>query len=158
MKRNPFDAFIKGETAIHIQVAEYLQYQYPNVMFHHSPNEARRTPFERYLISKMGVSAGFPDFVIYGMKYTIALELKYKNNTPTEAQLKWLQHFNRQSNCISFVAWSFESARYMIDHYFNINKEISLCDYGRLDGSLFIEYVFDYEDCLPAKIKKQLDL
>ena len=157
MKKNPFNKFIKGETAIHIQVAEYLQWQYPNVMFHHSPNEARRTPFERYLISKMGVSAGFPDFVIYGEEYTIALELKYKNNTPTDAQLKWLQHFNGKADCVSFVAWSFESARYMIDQYLT-NNEIALYDYARLDGSLFIEYVIDYKDILPAKIKKQLDL
>ena len=156
MKRNPFDKFIKGETAIHIQVAEYLQYQYPNVMFHHSPNEARRTPFERYLISKMGVSAGFPDFIIYGFNHTIALELKYKNNTPTDAQLKWLKHLNSYPRVSSFVAWSFESAKYIIDEYLT-NTEMSLDYYARLDGSLFTEYVVDTQDILPAKIKKLLN-
>ena len=156
MKRNPFDKFIKGETAIHIQVAEYLQYQYPNVMFHHSPNEARRTPFERYLISKMGVSAGFPDFIIYGEGITLALELKYKDNTPTDAQLNWLKHFNSMADVFSFVAWSFESAKYIIDEYLT-NTEMSLDYYARLDGSLFTEYVVDTQDILPAKIKKLLN-
>lgn len=151
MKRNPFDKFIKGETAIHIQVAEYLQYQYPNVMFHHSPNEARRTPFERYLVSKMGVSAGFPDFVIYGFVNTIALELKYKNNTPTDVQLKWLKHFNVIYKTSSFVAWSFESAKYIIDAY------IGNCygSYARIERNFI--YSFDTEDILPAKIKKLLN-
>ena len=152
MKRNPFDKFIKGETAIHIQVAEYLQYQYPNVMFHHSPNEARRTPFERYLISKMGVSAGFPDFVIYGFNYTIALELKYKDNTPTEAQLKWLKHFNLYSRVFPFVAWSFESAKYIIDIYLTDKFP----EYDRFAGCKEI-YSIDTEDILPAKIKKLLN-
>ena len=156
MKKNPFNKFIKGETAIHIAVAEYLQYQYPNVMFHHSPNEARRTPFERYLISKMGVSAGFPDFVIYGEGITLALELKYKDNTPTDAQLNWLKHFNSMADVFSFVAWSFESAKYIIDEYLT-NTEMSLDYYARLDGSLFTEYVIDTEDILPAKIKKLLN-
>ena len=152
MKKNPFNKFIKGETAIHIQVAEYLQYQYPNVMFHHSPNEARRTPFERYLISKMGVSAGFPDFVIYGFNYTIALELKYKDNTPTEAQLKWLKHFSMTPDTYSFVTWSFESAKKIIDEYLNKNRYAVSINY------LFLQsYSVDTEDILPAKIKKLLN-
>ena len=150
MKRNPFDKFIKGETAIHIQVAEYLQYQYPNVMFHHSPNEARRTPFERYLISKMGVSAGFPDFVIYGDIKTLYLELKYGNNTPTEDQKKWLNYLGKDN--YTFVAWSFESAKEIID--FTLSSKIAYEFNIRFNGHYFV----DMADMIPAKIKKQLDL
>jgi len=150
MKRNPFDKFIKGETKIHIQVAEYLQYQYPNVMFHHSPNEAKRTPFERYLVSKMGVSAGFPDFIIYGFHNTIALELKYKDNTPTDAQLKWLHHFQFTPKTYSFVAWSFESAKLIIDKY--IGEHIN----NYKDFYFTTSYVVDTQDILPAKIRKNL--
>ncbi len=151
MKRNPFDKFIKGETAIHIQVAEYLQYQYPNVMFHHSPNEARRTAFERYLISKMGVSAGFPDFVIYGEGITLALELKYKDNTPTDTQLTWLEHFHLRDDHYSAVAWSFESAKLFIDFTMRLKKFPNI-------RTVSTSYYADINDILPAKIKKLLDL
>lgn len=152
MKRNPFDKFIKGETAIHIQVAEYLQYQYPNVMFHHSPNEARRTPFERYLISKMGVSAGFPDFVIYGKNFNLYLELKYKDNTPADVQLNWLKHLNSYHNAITAVAWSFESAKHIIDFYIGpATGDLPQLNFYKM------EYVIHIQDILPAKIKKLLN-
>lgn len=148
MKTNPFLKYIKGETAIHFAVAEYLQYQYPDVMFHHSPNESKRTPFERFLVSKMGVSAGFPDFVIYGEGYTLYLELKFGNNTPTDSQSLWLRFLNDGGN-YSFVCWSFESAKYIID---NLQRSKSFEKNQSLGFGVLIA------DSLPSKIKKLINL
>jgi len=152
MKSNPFDKFIKGETAIHFAVAEYLQYQYPNVMFHHSPNESRRTPFERYLISKMGVSAGYPDFIIYYKEITLALELKHKSNIPSEAQIKWLRKFNSIKNGISFVAWSSKTAIKIVDSLLKVSNYDSL-DIVTVDSA----YLVEMADELPKSIIKKIN-
>lgn len=152
MKANPFMKYIKGETAIHFAVAEYLQYQYPHVMFHHSPNESKRTPFERFLVSKMGVSAGFPDFVIYGGQKDIYLELKYKDNTPTDSQLKWLKHFYMDDKNFPCVAWSFESAKNLINSIFKKG------DSGIIYSIINSSYYIDSADSLPSKIKKLINL
>lgn len=151
MKTNPFLKYIKGETAIHFAVAEYLQYQYPDVMFHHSPNESKRTPFERFLVSKMGVSAGFPDFVIYDNDCAIYLELKYKDNTPTESQLKWLSYLMKSN--YAFVAWSYESAKSIIDFVLSekTNKKFQI-------RMIEKTYMVDSADLLPSKIKKLINL
>ena len=153
MKRNPFDKFIKGETAIHFAVAEYLQYQYPSVMFHHSPNESRRTPFERFLISKMGVSAGYPDFIIYYKDYSFALELKHKNNVPTEAQIKWLKKFRSMRNGFSCVAWTVDIAIKFVDSFL---KEVNntAIDMTLIDSAYFVEL----NDDLPKSIIKKINL
>jgi hypothetical protein len=152
MKRNPFDKFIKGETAIHFAVAEYLQYQYPSVMFHHSPNESRRTPFERYLISKMGVSAGYPDFVIYHNNYTFAMELKHKNNVPTESQIKWLKKFYSMRNGFSCVAWSVDTAIRFVDSFLKVGNNAAF-ELMLIDSAYFVEL----NDDLPKSIIKKIN-
>lgn len=123
-RKNPFNKFIKGETALHIAVCEYIAYQHPDLLFHHSPNEGKRSPFERYLIKRMNVSSGFPDLMIVDSKEnkTLFLELKYGNNIPTESQIKWLVHLSKLDNVYVRVAWTFQSA-------INIIKEVFDNDY-----------------------------
>ena len=61
MKQNPFDKYLTKEDHLHLQVVEYLRWQYPNVLFGHWPNEGKRSPFERYKAKKLGMVKGWPD-------------------------------------------------------------------------------------------------
>lgn len=87
---NPFDKYLKEEDLLQIAVTRYLQLQHPEMKYHHSPNEGKRTPFVRYLIGLLGVKSGFPDLVIFYKGYNMALELKVKKNFPTQNQWYWL--------------------------------------------------------------------
>lgn len=93
---NPFDKYLKPEDLIHIQVCSYIKYQYPWVVIHHSPNEGKRSAFERYLLKKLFVSSGFPDLILFcrKKKKVIVLELKFGNNKPTDNQHFYLELFN----------------------------------------------------------------
>lgn len=121
MKRqNPFDKYIKGETALHIAVCEYVAYQYPEILIHHSPNEGKRTPFERYLIKRMNVSSGFPDLMLVDVKQNkiLYLELKFGKNKLTANQSNWLKSLSLLNNVKCDTAWHFNTAIDIIDNYF----------------------------------------
>lgn len=143
---NPFQKYIKGETALHIAVCEYVSYQYPEVLIHHSPNEGKRTPFERYLIKRMNVSSGFPDLMIVGKRKILFLELKYGNNIPSESQMKWLSELRIAKKVYSGIAWSFESAKIIIDTVIDEDKFYSLESYRKI--------FYDKHDLIPKKFLK----
>ena len=147
---NPFQKYIKGETALHIAVCEYVSYQYPEVLIHHSPNEGKRSPFERYLIKRMNVSSGFPDLMFVGKGKILFLELKYGNNIPSESQMKWLSELwdyeNVYSDVCSAIAWSFESAKKIIDTVIDEDKFYSLESYRKI--------FYDKHDLIPKKFLK----
>lgn len=90
MKKNPFEKFLRPEDHLHIQICRYIRLAYPKAAIHHSPNEGKRSAFERYLLSLMGVSSGFPDLIIINDGIMIGLELKSGKNKPTENQLYWI--------------------------------------------------------------------
>lgn len=91
MKKNPFEKFLGPEDHLHHQVITWLQYQYPKLKYHHSPNEGKRSEFERFKYDYLGSDEGFPDLIIPGI--TLAIELKVKPNRPSKAQLEWLDYF-----------------------------------------------------------------
>lgn len=67
---------LKPETALHISFCDYLCYQYPGIMIHHSPNEGKRSGFLLWLIKRLRIGSGFPDlFLIYKEK-VCTIELK----------------------------------------------------------------------------------
>lgn len=145
---NVFERFIKGEMRTHMDVVEYLNYKYPHVMYHHSPNEGKRTPFEQFILSRSGVSKGYPDFILYSNDLAIALELKHERNMPTPSQVKWLQYFN-EHHWGGYVAWTFDAAIKIIDSFYN--QQSLLSDLLGVDGYLVLA-----GDTLPPKIKKHI--
>lgn len=115
--KNPFDKYLTEEDKLHISVVTYVTLQYPNALIHHSPNEGRRTPFERYKVSKLGLKKGFPDLiVIYSGKH-LALELKSSKGEATEEQLDWLHNLKSQGWSIGCPR-SFDKAKQIIDQCF----------------------------------------
>lgn len=148
MRKNNFSRFIKGETALHKSVAEYIERQYPYCRYHHSPNEGKRSPYERYIISLMGVSKGFPDFMIWGEYGGILyLELKHDKNTPTKEQIEWLKFLG------GYVCWTFDACKELLDNFIK-NKINTLADNSALtkDG-----YYIVLSDILPASVSKKIN-
>lgn len=116
-KANPFDKYLRPEDHLHFQVVEYLRYQYPQATFHHSPMEGRRSPFERYLLKKLGAKRGFIDIIIFD-NGGLAMELKIKPNKPSEGQVWWLERLGK----LGFkkaVCYTFEEAKVCIDNHFH---------------------------------------
>lgn len=115
VKKNPFEKYLKGENILHVQVCRYVKLQYPEAVIHHSPNEGKRSAFERYLMSVMEVSSGFPDLLIFYKDRVIALELKFGKNRPTTNQAQWLALLSK----FMPASWrnSFDGAKEFIDQH-----------------------------------------
>ena len=116
LRNNPFNKYLKPEDILHVQVCAYIKMQYPGAVIHHSPNEGKRSPFERYLISLLQVSSGFPDLLIFYKNKVIALELKAGKNKPNPKQVEWLALLDKHFPAV----WtgSFEGAKGFIDEHF----------------------------------------
>ena len=130
MKQNPFDKYLTKEDHLHLQVVEYLRWQYPNVLFGHWPNEGKRSPFERYKAKKLGMVKGWPDIMIFKQvdfpvdiklneywDYNgLAIELKIKPNKLTNEQIEILQRLDG-NNWYTKVCYTFDEAKETIDFY-----------------------------------------
>lgn len=129
MKRNPFEKYLGKEDHLQMQVAQYLNAQYPNVLWNHIPNEGKRTAFEQYKAKHFGIKAGMPDVMIFEPRLVqtpshgrhtiftgLAIELKIKPNKPTKSQMQVLESL-RVSQWWVEVCYSFEEAKEIIDNY-----------------------------------------
>jgi hypothetical protein len=114
-----FEKFLGKEDHLHRQVIQYIALQYPGVLFHHSPMEGKRTPFEQFKLKWLGAKSGFPDIFIFAANKRgngLAIELKVKPNRCTENQNAWLAGlYNR--NYVAEVCYDFEEAKKVIDNY-----------------------------------------
>jgi hypothetical protein len=67
---NPFEKWLTKEDLIHIEVVNFLKDKLPNVIYTHVPSAGRKTPFERWKYSLLGVRKGIADIIIFHPKYT----------------------------------------------------------------------------------------
>ena len=100
--RNPYYKYLQAETHLHLQCCQYLRWKYPDVLFHHSQNENKRSNFERWLVVLLGMKAGCPDLLIFKQKTVylkdettevisgLAVELKVGKNKITDLQKDFL--------------------------------------------------------------------
>lgn len=65
-----FEKWLTYEDKEHIKVVNWLKQNLPNVIAFHVPNEGKKSYFERYKASLMGLLKGCPDFIILHPKYT----------------------------------------------------------------------------------------
>jgi hypothetical protein len=72
MRINPFYKYLSQEDHIHITVVNHLNHYCQDVPWWHTPNEGRRTPFERYKQSLLGIKSGVPDICILKQKYKVS--------------------------------------------------------------------------------------
>ena len=87
---------------------------------HHSPNEGKRTHGNGYVLKKMGMSPGFPDFFFYipnGRYSGLAIELKRKTNyVISREQQAWIDRLNSDGYFATF-AFGWEHAKMFVDNY-----------------------------------------
>lgn len=68
-RSNPFDKFLSIEDIEHVKVVNFLKEIYPNVIAFHVPNEGKKTAFQAYKTSIMGILKGCPDFIVLHPKH-----------------------------------------------------------------------------------------
>lgn len=88
---NPFEKYLTPEDRLQHSVIYWTGLVFPTLRFHHSPNEGKRSPFERYKFKYLGSDEGFPDLIFPELR--LVIELKVRPNKPTEAQTDWLLLF-----------------------------------------------------------------
>lgn len=116
---NPFDRYLKPEDHLQINVCRYVAYAYPLAVVHHSPNEGKRTKFERYLIGLLGVKSGFPDLIIIAPdKKILFIELKAKMGNKVQPSQKWWNSTLLKFGFEAHVCFGFDEAKEMIDDFF----------------------------------------
>ncbi len=71
---NPYYKFLGFEDREHIKVVNFLESDFPDIVAFHVPNSSKKTPFDRYKHSIMGVLKGMLDFVILHPKYKNKIE------------------------------------------------------------------------------------
>lgn len=77
--RNPFYRFLTAEDKEHAEFLNYCKVTYPDLIVIHTPSEGRRTQFERYKASLLGLTKGVPDFIIprkMGVFNGLVIEMK----------------------------------------------------------------------------------
>ncbi|AWU39909.1 VRR-NUC domain-containing protein [Blattabacterium punctulatus] len=121
MKRKitPWYNTLGKEQLLHSSVCDYLDYEYPHIFYFHPHNEARRTPYERFLIKVMRLRPGLPDILVPIPKKGrtgMALELKIKPNKLTENQIHIIDIFNSYNWKVN-VCYDFDEAKIYIDQY-----------------------------------------
>jgi len=67
---NPFEKWLTYEDKEHVKVVNWLKQNLPNVIAFHVPNEGKKSAFERYKASIMGILKGCPDFIILYPKHS----------------------------------------------------------------------------------------
>lgn len=104
-KAIPFSRRLRPEDVLHANVCKYILFKYPGAVIHHSPNEGKRSAFERYMLKVLHVSSGWPDLIIFYKSTMIAIELKEGKNKLTDNQRRWLtilSHFMPVNCCTGF--------------------------------------------------------
>lgn len=111
--------YLTAEDLLQEACVNYLQLQYPKVLFFHVPNEGKRTKFERFKAKVLGIKSGVSDLIIIEPNRDfngLAIELKVGTNTPTLNQKKFLQDAETK-RFKSKVIKSFDAFKEFIDFY-----------------------------------------
>ena len=145
---NPFDSYLTAEDTLHVAICEYLELQYPKVLFYHTPNEGKKSPFERFKASKLRMLSGVSDLVIVEPKWKVHedwdellyhglyLEIKaktqvispkqgkvsFKIGKTSDNQKAFMEKVNARGY-LAVVAEGFEQAKQILDDYLGSTTE-----------------------------------
>lgn len=132
-KLNPryggYEPYEGREDDLQIACFTWLMVQYPRVLAFHVPNGGNRSKREGGRFKAMGVLAGVPDILIVTAKwatatedlplsygYGLAVELKVKGKTTSEAQEKTIERFKGAGWKVNIV-WSFDQFKDVVNEY-----------------------------------------
>ena len=99
---NPFENKLGPEERAQVAVVRYIGLKYPNVLFHHSPQETyTKSNFQKWKNRMMGTRKGCPDILIFEkmeaekvgynlLVYSgLAIEMKHGKNKCTADQTEF---------------------------------------------------------------------
>ena len=128
-KTNPFNKFLSAEQREHTALCKWLSLQYPNLLWWHTPNESKKTPFERFLFTVMGGKRGVSDFVFIEPKgeYSgLFIELKAtgikthkKNGECYYPEQELFLNKAKERGFYATFAVGFDEAKKVIESYMN---------------------------------------
>lgn len=116
---NPFDKYLGPEDILGGQCAKWLSYQHPKLLWWHTPNEGRRTPFERYRADLLGIKRGISDILImeaYNGYNGLVIELKAGRNKCTAEQFDFLAQMAKRKY-LTAVVYKFEDFQKIVNDY-----------------------------------------
>ncbi len=95
-----------------VEYLNILKRQRKIITYTHIPNETFTVSWNQKRKNKaMGVSSGFPDYVILGQKIIVFLEMKREKGGTTSSQQKlWIEDLSRYSNASARVCSGFREA------------------------------------------------
>lgn len=64
-----FYKFLSGEDKLHAELVEFINKEYPDIIYTHIPSEGKKSAFECYKHSIMGTKKGICDFIFLKPKY-----------------------------------------------------------------------------------------
>lgn len=107
---------------------EFVKGKHPEIrLLYHIPNGGSRNKREAEHLRRQGVKAGVPDLCLpvpRGRYHGLFIELKAKDNTPTQKQKDWLAALDAQGYK-TVVCWGWETASELIDEYLRLPKQVS---------------------------------
>lgn len=108
--------------------SEFVKGKYPEVrLLYHIPNGGSRNKLEAEHLRRQGVKAGVPDLCLpvpRGRYHGLYIELKAKDNTPTQKQKDWLADLDAQGYKTA-VCWGWETASELLEEYLRLSVQES---------------------------------
>ncbi len=120
------------ETAEHINVVNWFNYQYPQFSddLHHFANERRCSIQQGRLLKRMGVKRGVADFFLAlpcGNYHGLWIELKVKKGKLSPEQTNFIQRKNERGY-LAIAVWGFDAAKELISTY--LDSSTTRCFYN----------------------------
>jgi len=107
------------ESSIQMQVAEWLHYQYPDMLWTASTEGIKLPKMIALMFKLMGYCPGTPDIEIFepkGIYHGLHLEMKSKDGTQSKEQIKWQAKAEERGYKYA-VAWNLDQAIQIINEY-----------------------------------------
>jgi len=114
---NGYEKYLTMEDRLQRSVITYIKVKYPKATYIHSPNEGKRTTFERYKAKVLGTRSGVPDLQILLNGKTLFLELKTESGKLSPNQKAYLEEL-KNNGFVAEVGWGFDDAAMKIDNFF----------------------------------------
>lgn len=91
------------EENLQIRCVSFLTYRYSRLLWHHSPNEGKRTERQGQYLKKMGMQTGWPDLDIIDGSRTVHVEFKTRTGRQSEEQKKMQGRIEEQGHLYRLV-------------------------------------------------------
>lgn len=95
------------EENLQIRCVTFLTYRYSHLLWHHSPNEGKRTEVQGRFLKKMGMQVGWPDLDIIDGSLTVHVEFKTPKGRQSPEQKK-MQLRILEQNHLYYICRSYE--------------------------------------------------